>query len=211
MAKRGKNRINQVKEALFLSHARGEGPLSEDLLADQCGVSRTPIREALKELEQEGIIQRRQKRGIVLRKFTARQIRELFEIRELLEVHAFRLACKRIKEKDLALLRKISRRLDAALRQGSAWEANNLDLQFHSKIIGIAGNIYLGRLVKSMNLLSQAFQISTQLVYQPQKQDPFPHEDIIDALETKNPSRGIPLLKRHIEHSRKKLLEVIRA
>ncbi len=202
---------NKVKEALFLSHARGEGPLNEDLLAEQFGVSRTPIREALKELEQEGLIERRQKRGIVLRKFTPREIKELFEIREVLEIYAFPLACERVKEKDLCSLRKISRRHDAALRRGNTWEADNLDLQFHAGIIDIAGNLYLIKLVKNLHLLSQAFQISTQLVYRPKLDDQFPHSEIIDALAQKNLAKGIPLLKRHIQNSKLKLLEIIKS
>lgn len=185
--------------------------MNEDLLADQFGVSRTPIREALKELEQEGIIERRQKRGIVLKHFTAREVKNLFEIREVLEVYAFRLACERIKEKDILVLRKISRRLDTALRKGNTWEANILDLQFHSKLIDIAGNPYLIKLVKTLHLLSQAFQISTQMVYQPEKEDPFPHDEIIKALANKNPVQGVPFLERHICYSKKKLLEIIQS
>lgn len=200
--------VDKVKEALFLSHARGEGPLNEDLLAEQFKVSRTPVREALKKLQQEGIIERRQKKGIVLRKFTSREIRELYDIRKVLEVYAFGLASERATEKNLQFLRKISRRHDAAIRQGNMWLADILDMQFHAGIIDIAANLYLIKLVKTLHLLNQAFQISTQLVDRPQMGDQSPHDEIIEALAQKNPARGILLLKRHIENSKRKLLKI---
>jgi DNA-binding GntR family transcriptional regulator len=200
--------VDNVKEALFLSHTRDEGPLSEDLLADQFGVSRTPIREALKELEQEGIIERRQKRGIVLRKFTPREIKELFEIREVLEIYAFGLACERVRDRDIQSLRKISHRHDAALRRGDVWNAENLDLEFHAGIIDIGGNLYLIKLVKTLHVLSQAFQISKQLVDHYTVDDQFPHQEIVDALARKDSAKGITLLKQHIQNSKQTLLEI---
>jgi DNA-binding GntR family transcriptional regulator len=199
--------VDSIKETLFLSHARGEGPLNEDLLADRFGVSRTPVREALKALEEEGIIIRRQKRGIVLRPFSRREVAELFDVRGVLEVFAFRLACRRTAGKDLAVLRDIARRYRAAVEGGDMAEADHFDLQFHSQLITIAGNRYLIRLVKTLHLLSQAFQASTQWVDRPRRDRQFTHEEILEALAGNRPARGAAMLRRHVEIGKRHLLE----
>ena len=105
--------------------------LTEEHLAKELGVSRTPIREALHKLELEGLITPLETRGFIVSQDTRDEVEELFEVRAVLEGYALRVICGRIDETVLARLEEAAERAETALRLGSLDEVFRWNTTFH--------------------------------------------------------------------------------
>jgi DNA-binding GntR family transcriptional regulator len=129
-------------------------------LASRFGVSHTPIREALIELASVGFIDLLPNRGAVVRRVTAKDVREICQVRRVLECAAVRRACGRM---DLAELRRMAttlRRLAAAQAAGPVLvqEARDVDSRLHDRIAESCGNAFLAQELNRMKLLFRAFR-----------------------------------------------------
>lgn len=124
--------------------------LVEHLLAEELGVSRNPVREALLILESEGFVTTLPRRGVVVRNIDERTVRELFEIRAGLEAMAARLAAARVAsgEEDCARLREIVDASRTATDSGDLTEVSRLNQAFHVEIVRMTGNRALAELMR---------------------------------------------------------------
>lgn len=201
---------NRVTALLLAGYARGVTAWNEEKLASHFQVSRTPIREALRDLEREGLVIRRQKRGICLRRPSAREITEVYDVRAALEKLAIGLAADRVTPADARALDRIVRACTRASRAGNAWRLEELDLRFHTRILGISGNRYLKRLMERFHLLVRAFQLSGQVVSEGRPEERFRHADIVAALRRGDRRTCETLIDQHIQGSKRRLLECLR-
>ncbi|MFN7001068.1 MAG: GntR family transcriptional regulator, partial [Elioraea tepidiphila] len=130
------SRQEAVAEALRLDILRGRlgggARLDIDEIAARHGVSRTPVRDALKQLESEGLVQVLPYRGVEVTALTDDDLRELFAIRIALERLAVAQAALRITEAELDGLRRILRRMDRLKQRDRSWIA--LNIAFHDAI-----------------------------------------------------------------------------
>jgi len=126
---------------------RGElglgSPLSENALALELGVSKTPIREALLQLKMEGLVSIQPQRGSFVFDMTPGEIKQLGELRETLEVTALERAMKRRREPLVAALTVIVDAMAEAVRSGDNGRYRILDAEFHRTLFEHAGNRYL--------------------------------------------------------------------
>ncbi len=120
--------------------------LVERDLAAELGVSRVPIRDALRTLVTEGLVTSRPRTWAVVRTFTPADVEDLHEIRSAIEVLAFRLAAQRWEEEGLARLRADLDRQLAAARAGDAGEARRAAADFHETVTALAANELLGEI-----------------------------------------------------------------
>jgi DNA-binding GntR family transcriptional regulator len=114
--------------------------LSEASLARQFGMSRTPVREAVRRLAQEGLLNVLPKRGIVVASFSVDDIEQIYAIREVLEGLASRLAAARISEQGVARLKQIIAAAETAAEAGDVDTLMKLDHDFHAEIARHAHN-----------------------------------------------------------------------
>jgi DNA-binding GntR family transcriptional regulator len=187
--------------------------LRQEALAEEFGVSRTPVREALRQLQATGIVELLPNRGAVVRGPTAREIREAYEVRAELEGLAAELAAERISDRDLVRLREaealfresvsdlIERRArrPAPWRDESVWvRANDL---FHQAILEAAGNRRLTDTIADLHqsfprdLTWAALSQSSRLLAENIEQ----HAQILEAIERRDPAEA---RRRMIEHIR---------
>jgi DNA-binding GntR family transcriptional regulator len=117
-------------------------PLSENTLAAELGVSKTPIREALLRLRMEGLVSILPQRGTVVFDMTAADIRELGELRETLELAALRLAAERNRALLIKSLDAIVGAMGVALAKDDTVHYRNLDGEFHHAFFHHCGNAY---------------------------------------------------------------------
>lgn len=115
-------------------------PLSENTLAVELGVSKTPVREALLQLKMEGLVSIHPQRGTFVFDMTAREIEELGELRETLEIAALRLATQRHRAPLLKVMEEIVRAMRAALDSDDIIGYRTLDADFHQTLIDHCGN-----------------------------------------------------------------------
>ena len=117
--------------------------LVERDLAAEFNVSRLPIREALRMLRQEGLIRDRAGRGSEVSGLSAKDVEDLFDVRQSLEVLACRLAAKRATAEDLRHLESLLDQAEKFLAKGSILEAHRANSEFHDAITRIANNDFL--------------------------------------------------------------------
>ena len=136
----------QLRDEIISGHRPPGSKLVERDLAAELGVSRVPIRDALRALVTEGLVTPRPRTWAVVRTFTPADVEDLHEIRTAFEVLAFRLAAQRHTPEGLARLRAdLDRQLDAA-RAGEAVEARRAAADFHETVTSLAGNALLSEI-----------------------------------------------------------------
>lgn len=128
-------------------------------LSDQLGVSVTPIRESLVELAGIGMVELRPNRGAMLRPFGPQQLREIYDLRRILESEATRYACGRIPQPELEDLNRELTRLVAA-RRSVLWikETRNFDTRLHELIANHCGNERLANEIRRYRILFSALR-----------------------------------------------------
>ncbi len=155
---RPKDLSDEVYERLRIAILEGRLPsgtrLVETKLSEQFGISRTPLREALQKLEQDGLVSARPGGGVVVVELTKADLWEISGIRQVLEGYAARLAAQRLTQHELEKLRQIIERTERALEQGDRAEVARLNTEFHSIINKAAGS---KRLLKLINSFRQYF------------------------------------------------------
>ncbi|WP_245953558.1 GntR family transcriptional regulator [Arthrobacter silvisoli] len=132
-----------LRSRIFEGHYAPGTRLVERDLAAEFNVSRLPIREALRMLRQEGLIRDRASRGSEVAGLSAKDVEDLFDVRESLEVLACRLAASRAGEEDLKRLSGLLDDAERFLAKGSILEAHRANSEFHDAITAIANNNFL--------------------------------------------------------------------
>lgn len=132
-----------IRVRIFEGHYAPGTRLVERDLATEFHVSRLPVREALRMLRQEGIISDRSGRGAEVSALSAKDVADLFDVRNSLEVLACRLAAARASEEDLLILESLLRAAEDFLAKGSLLEAHRANSEFHDAITRIADNDFL--------------------------------------------------------------------
>ena len=130
----------QLRDQIKSGELAPESRIVEQDLAHEFGVSRTPIREVIRRLSSEGILFSVPNLGTFVKRFSLAEVREMFEIREVLEGLAFKNAVERFDAEECDELLKLAQMTDAA-RQGGKWDdAFQLDEAFHQFIIDRCGS-----------------------------------------------------------------------
>ena len=132
-----------IRVRIFEGHYAPGTRLVERDLAAEFHVSRLPVREALRMLRQEGIISDRSGRGAEVSALSTKDVADLFDVRNSLEVLACRLAATRASEEDLQMLDKLLSDAEDFLAKGSLLEAHRANSEFHDAITRIADNDFL--------------------------------------------------------------------
>jgi DNA-binding GntR family transcriptional regulator len=172
--------------------------LSENQLAKELGMSRTPVREAIRQMEMEGLLDYAPRFGAVVRTPDAGELGEMYAVREALESFAAEAAAEAISSETLArldelwnVMQQISREFeqtDEAFLDGDLLQRFlEVDLEFHQVIVDAAGNRYLSKIVKETRLLVRVFT-STFWRYDREKfaeANGF-HERLLDALRAQD-------------------------
>jgi len=130
-------------------YAQGER-LTENRLADDFGVSRNPVREALRVVEAEGFVQILPRRGAVVATLDETAVRDLFAVREQFETLAAGLAAERATEEDVVRLRDLLKEASAATDAKDFGRVAELNSALHSAVIEISGNRWLASLSAAM-------------------------------------------------------------
>ena len=186
--------------------------LVESVIADQLGVSRAPVREALAALEQEGIVVQVPRRGYLIIDFTDKDIEEVYSLRLLLEIGAVRRAVERVAEEDLEEMQRLVDELGkAALRQGDPETVVDLDLSFHEQICLLADHSRLCSAWNSLRMLTQMLVGFTSRTHYDHPGQPRElHQSILDAIRAKDVTRAEELLKEHITDAQRRATIALR-
>lgn len=151
MSTSGQDAYATIRERIIAGEYAMGNRLGEVELATTLGVSRTPIREALRRLSADGLVEIEANRGARVALWTSADLDEIYELRGMLEGHAATRAASRVTAEDLADLEELCEQMDRAVAAGIT-QSRNLDLlvdgnrEFHARIMSVASNARLHRL-----------------------------------------------------------------
>lgn len=196
---------DQVRDVL---RARiGDGVLApgtrliEQVLADELGVSRIPVREALRMLQTEGLVKTLPRKGAVVTTLSREDLEHLYDIREALEVMAFRLAAVHATAENIKHLESI---LSEAEQLGSADHAkvSRLNSDFHDSVFVMTGNPFLSGILEPLGgrlrlMIGQSYDHDRQLAE---------HAELLAALKKQDPDQAAAAALAHIRSSRQHAL-----
>lgn len=174
--------------------------LKEDDWAARSEVSRVSVREALNRLLGEGLLETGEKGGYFVKSMTADRLREVREVRELLEIGALKLACDRMTPEDLAGLEALCDDFSAMVEKGYWSGACEADIRFHETLIGISRNSKLKQLYELSNIplfhLKRGPHAAQMDDYAETDRE---HREIVRWLKAGQPARAEEVLTRHLE------------
>ena len=156
--------------------------LREAELAEELGVSRTPVRDALRTLSSEGLVEMSANKGAMVSPVTSHDIIELSTIRETLEGLAARLAAKRAEPSDAIALRAHLADIKAAVEERRLDDLPPLDLAMHREIRRIADNRYVARSLEQIESAVRRFRSKTYLSTGRPEESLKEHEEIAEAI-----------------------------
>lgn len=169
--------------------------VTEIELAERFGVSRTPVRDALKRLESEGLLSSAPRRGLVVTQLSPQQVSELFAVREVLEAFAARLMAQHASEMEIETLNAIVRR-EAEVVDGMALK--RLNRNFHSVIYSAARNRYLVGALDSLSDYLTLLPGTTFRMTQTATTGLHEHQAIAAAIAGRNPIAAEDAARDHI-------------
>ncbi|MFV9505680.1 MAG: GntR family transcriptional regulator [Oscillochloridaceae bacterium umkhey_bin13] len=175
-------------------------------IAEQLGVSRGPVREALGQLEEEGLIKNVPYKGTYVTEITSDYITELYSIRQVIETFAARLAAERATAEDLAELRNVLEAMYATAAQTDMAQMSTLDIQFHYLICRSAHHSLLLQLWKSIAIGVRRCLALRHRIYQSPLEVIGTHPDILAALEARQAEQASTILGIHIADAGQSLL-----
>jgi phosphonate utilization transcriptional regulator len=180
--------------------------LNEADLASAMGISRGPVREAFRALEQAGLVHTEKNRGVFVRQISLAEADEIYEVRAALEGQIGRLAAKRITPEQLERLRAIVKRMHGASRKRDAQAYFPLNIEFHEALAEAAGNAALAanyrRVVNELNLYRRETLTRNAEIIPVSTQD---HEGIVNAVAKGDVALAERLLYDHVIDSRERL------
>ena len=185
-----------ITEADIYAHPE-EIRLDEKQLSAALGVSRTPIREAMTLLEQEGFLRTEPRRGIFLVRKTKKQIIEMIEIWAALESMAARLATQNASDADIAALRRMFDEFRTSTPAEHLEEYSDANIAFHQAIIRLAGSGLMERMIDNLFIHVRAIRKMTISQSDRAARSIVDHMRIIEALERRDTDAAERLVRQH--------------
>ena len=181
------------------------------MLCERFGISRTPLREALKVLATEGLIDLLQNRGAVVSRISAEGLQEAFEVMGALEALAGELACARISDGDLAAIRDKHERMVQCYREGRLNDYFALNQAIHEALLAAADNRVLEAHYGRLRGQVARARFAANLSGARWREAVAEHEEMLEALEARDSNRLSRILKRHLRNKYETVLEVVAA
>lgn len=202
--------FNTLRRAILRGELKPGERLMEIQLANKLGVSRTPIREAIRKLELEGLVLMIPRKGAEVAEITEKNLRDVLEVRCALEELAVRLACVRISEEQIERLRTTAEHFKDILDSDDITQIAQADEVFHDVIFEATEN---NRLVQILNNLRE--QMYRYRIEYLKKEECHPqlleeHRLIIEAIERGDSEQACEVTERHIKNQADTVVGTIR-
>ena len=203
------HKIYKGLKAMILGQKLTPGSkIYQEKLAEELGVSRTPVVNALKKLEQERLITAVPRKGFYVRRFSPEEMVRIFELREVLEGLAARRASQNISEGQARKLQAFFQGLKVSDRPEDVEIYGEEDRRFHQFLVEIGGDEILSNILETYNIITSSYLVGFRGgLVRPPKETLSEHLAIIDAIHRKNPEKAEQAVRIHLRRSREKLIK----
>ena len=181
--------VDALRSSIMHGDLKPGSKISEPALALQYGISRTPVREALRQLDSEGFLRVTPRRGARVAPITERDVCEFYEIKAELEGYAARLATEHITDRELNKMEQLNSQMESYFQKGDHKRVFRLHNEFHEVFQRASGNEHLSQLIKLLVAKFQRFRIL--LTISGKSEGSFKqHRDIIAAFRNKDADKA---------------------
>ena len=184
--------------------------LMEVQLADDMGVSRTPVREAIRKLELEGLVLMIPRKGAYVSGISSKDIADVFEVRASLESLAASLAAERITEQELEDLNRFMVEVTINAEVGDLEKVIQSDTDFHEQIYHASRNNRLVQIINNLRDQIQRFRSASLSHPGRIKETLEEHKRLLEAISERNIVRASSLAREHIENAESIMMEALR-
>lgn len=192
-----------LRNQLLIGQFRPNQRLTEESLARKLGVSRTPVREALHKLELEGLVKLAGARGFCVPEGSIEEMKELFEIRGILEGHALASLCRSVTRENIQELSVLIGKAEQALESGNLEQVFNYNTTFHDLLYNLIATEKprLYSMIEDIREYVLRYRISTLNHHLGAKRSIAGHKKIIMALELKDPQLSEQIMRHHVREA----------
>ncbi len=202
--------LEAIRQAIIDGTLKPRERLMEIQLAEELGVSRTPIREALRKLEMEGFIVMVPRKGAYVADLSFKDIADVFEIRSALEGLAASLAAERITSEELEEMERCLVEKAEAILENDMEKLVSVDTKFHETIYRASRNERLTNIINNLREQIQRYRATT-LAYPGRMQESLDeHRAIVEALQARDVHLARQLAGEHIENAENSMIESIK-
>lgn len=202
--------FNTLRKAILTGELKPGERLMEIHLANRLGVSRTPIREAIRKLELEGLVIMIPRRGAEVAQITEKSLKDVLEVRRALDALCAELACDRISDEEKERLRQACNAFDHETVTGDATTIAAADVAFHDIIVQATGNARLIQLIN--NLSEQMYRYRFEYIKDESGHDNLvnEHRMIYESIIEQDKARAAEAARLHIDNQEKSVIRQIR-
>ena len=201
--------FNTLRQAILRGELKPGERLMEIQLANKLGVSRTPIREAIRKLELEGLVLMIPRKGAEVADITEKSLRDVLEVREALEELAVRLACDKIKEEEIEELKKAAQEFKETLDCEDVTRFAEADV---NSMISLPDNRQRETDSALYNLREQMYRYRVEYLKREDAHETLlaEHERIIETIEKRDKEEAMKAVSRHIDNQVAAVIDTIR-
>jgi DNA-binding GntR family transcriptional regulator len=203
--------FNTLRQAILRGELAPGERLMEIQLAERLGVSRTPIREAIRKLELEGLVLMIPRKGAEVAKISEKSLRDVLEVRRSLEELAIELACERITKEGIGELEAAQTAFCEALKTNDTMEMAETDEHYHDIIYNATGNTRLVQILN--NLREQMYRYRLEYIKDASKRQNLviEHDHIIRAIKERRIDEARTAIRNHIDNQEITIAQNIKA
>ena len=198
--------FNTLRRAILKGELKPGERLMEITLADKLGVSRTPIREAIRKLELEGLVVMAPRKGAKVASITERDLNDVLEVRKGMEVLAISLACKRITGEELEKLETIEQSFQKLIESGNLTELAEMDVKFHDTIYQATNNQRLVQLLNNLREKMYRYRMEYLKDIAVRRTLAEEHKAICRALRERDEQQAEEYVSIHIDNQQKAII-----
>ncbi|MGL4799107.1 MAG: GntR family transcriptional regulator [Cellulosilyticaceae bacterium] len=198
-----------LRKAILTGELEPGERLMETQLGEKLGVSRTPIREAIRKLELEGLVVMVPRKGAQVAQFTEKDIKDVLEVRAALEALAAKLACKRMDDRSFLRLQLIITEYDYASRENDIDTMIQKDIEFHEAIFNATGNDKLSQFFNNMREQVDRYRIA-YIKKTDHNNVIEEHLEILAALKNRDEALSSELATKHIETQCESIMQIVK-
>lgn len=202
--------FNTLRQAILKGDLKPGERLMEIQLATKLGVSRTPVREAIRKLELEGLVLMVPRKGAEVAQITEKSMVDVLEIRRALEELAVRLACERMTPEGLERLKQAEEKFEKVLGKEDITTVAGADVEFHDTILRATDNQKLIQLLSQFREQMYRYRVEYLKREECHPQVIKEHQDIIQTIENRNKDEAAEYICNHIDSQVKAVADTIR-
>jgi len=203
--------FNTLRQAILKGELKPGERLMEIALAEKLGVSRTPIREAMRKLELEGLVVMIPRRGAQVANITEKDLNDVLEVRIALENVAIEKACTRMSKEDMGRLWLAAKEFERTMAEGNLVRLAEADVAFHEIIYRASDNKRLNQVLN--NLREQIYRYRVEYLKEEETRNVLvkEHEELTKAIRQRDIKKAQEISFRHIENQRRAIIQSIEA